>query len=142
MLIDRIGNKQAEIHLVHTNKIHASRDKNNGVKKINSKDQASVVDKRNDEPQKEVKKFSQLMPEMINDYISQIKAQSGRLVKFYPPYPAGAEDRISMLKNFAAFRELIKRLTLPPEPEMDKAIGAEIELSREPKIDDRTGKSG
>lgn len=125
MSINKIGNNQGANHPASVNRAHDSRGKESFTKKANSEQVATVI-KIKDASKENIKNINQLITEeMINDYISQIKAQSNIVVKFYPPYPAGAEDRISILNNFAAFRELIKRLTLP-QPETEKEIEAEM----------------
>ncbi len=50
----------------------------------------------------------------LDDYISRMKASLGRIVKNFPPFPPGSEERTQLLMNYSAFRHLIDQLTLPP----------------------------
>jgi hypothetical protein len=59
----------------------------------------------------------------IEDYIDRMKAQLERILKNFPPFPPGSEDRIQILRTFAAFRKLIDQLTIPPVEE--SRVGAE-----------------
>ena len=47
----------------------------------------------------------------INEYVDQMKANLTAIVKQYPPYPPGSEERVSFLRSFNAFRQLIDRLS-------------------------------
>ena len=51
----------------------------------------------------------------IQDYIDGMKAQLEQIVKTYPPYPAGSEERVRALRSYVGFRHLIDRLTIPPQ---------------------------
>ena len=53
----------------------------------------------------------------IENYIDRMKAQLQRIVKNYPPFPPGSEERVKRLKNINAFRRLIDQLTIPPPNE-------------------------
>jgi hypothetical protein len=55
--------------------------------------------------------------ETIETYIDQMKAQLLKIVKNYPPFPPGSEERIKMLKSFNSFRRQIDQLTVPPVDE-------------------------
>jgi hypothetical protein len=59
----------------------------------------------------------------VEDYITRMKAQLERIIKNFPPFPLGSEDRIQLLRNFASFRKLIDQLTIPPPEE--SRVGAE-----------------
>ena len=50
----------------------------------------------------------------ISNYIDQMKSQLENIVKRFPPFPPGSEERIENLKRFNAFRKLIDKLTVPP----------------------------
>jgi hypothetical protein len=52
--------------------------------------------------------------ETIETYIDQMKARLLKIVKNYPPFPTGSEERIKMLRSFNAFRKQIDQLTVPP----------------------------
>jgi hypothetical protein len=59
----------------------------------------------------------------MEDYIDRLKAQLERIIKNFPPFPPGSEDRIQLLRNYASFRRLIDQLTIPPSEE--SRVGAE-----------------
>ena len=59
----------------------------------------------------------------VGDYIDHMKAQLVRILKNFPPFPTGSEDRIQLLRSYAGFRRLIEQLTIPP-PEGSR-VGAE-----------------
>ena len=62
----------------------------------------------------------------IDDYIERMKAQLEQIVKQFPPFPPGSEDRVRALRAYAYFRNLIDQLTIPPPDEPQ--IGAMSEL--------------
>jgi hypothetical protein len=53
----------------------------------------------------------------IENYIDRMKAELQRIVKSYPPFPPGNEERVKRLKSINAFRRLIDQLTIPPPSE-------------------------
>ena len=55
--------------------------------------------------------------EKIEIYIDKMKAELQRLIKNYPPFPPGSEERVKRLKSVNAFRKLIDQLTIPPPNE-------------------------
>ena len=55
--------------------------------------------------------------EKIENHIDRMKAESQRLIKNYPPFPPGSEERVKRLKSINAFRKLIDQLTIPPPNE-------------------------
>ena len=50
----------------------------------------------------------------ISNYIGEMQSKLENIVKRFPPFPPGSEERIKNLKGFNAFRKLIDRLTIPP----------------------------
>ncbi len=50
----------------------------------------------------------------IETHLDKMKAQLGRIVKNYPPFPPDMEDRVKMLKSFTTLRRQIDQLTMPP----------------------------
>jgi len=56
----------------------------------------------------------------VEDYVDRMKAQLERIIKNFPPYPPGDEQRIKLLRSYAGFRRLIDQLTIPP-PETSSA---------------------
>ena len=53
----------------------------------------------------------------IENYIDKMKAELQRILKNYPPFPPGSEERVKRLKSINAFRKLIDQLTIPPPNE-------------------------
>ena len=58
----------------------------------------------------------------IAGQISKIKEKLTEIVKHYPPFLAGSDERVEMKKGFDAFKTLIDKLTFPPK-EDDIAAG-------------------
>jgi len=50
--------------------------------------------------------------------IEAMKEKLTTIVKDFPPYPVGSEDRVRHLREFAALRAIIERLTIPPDDEI------------------------
>lgn len=48
------------------------------------------------------------------DYIEKMKEQLETLLKNYPPFPPGSEERVQILKSIQTFRKQIDQLTIPP----------------------------
>jgi len=58
-----------------------------------------------------IRKADQAM-QMINEvYIEQMKASLNAVRKQYPPFPPGSEERISYLRSFNGFRQIIDQLS-------------------------------
>jgi hypothetical protein len=53
----------------------------------------------------------------VQSYVERMKAQLERVIKNFPPFPPGSEDRITLLRGYAGFRKLIDELTIPPPQE-------------------------
>ena len=53
----------------------------------------------------------------IENYIDRMKAELQRIIKNYPPFPPGSEERVKRLKSINAIRKLIDQLTVPPPNE-------------------------
>jgi len=51
--------------------------------------------------------------------IDEMKKTLTSIVKDFPPYPVGSEERVHRLRDFAALRAMIERLTIPPEKETE-----------------------
>jgi len=56
---------------------------------------------------------------MIEKHVEEMKSTLEGIVKNFPPFPEGSEERIRMLKTFKALREQIESLTLPPPSNQD-----------------------
>jgi hypothetical protein len=63
--------------------------------------------------------------ELTEKYIEQMKARLKRIVKHYPPFPPGSEERVRLLRSFNAFRKLIDQLTIPPREEFAMKLMAD-----------------
>lgn len=61
----------------------------------------------------------------ISDYIEQMRAQLEQIVKNYPPFPPGSEERVRMLRTFQSFRKQIDQLTIPPRDDGARKIMAD-----------------
>jgi DNA repair exonuclease SbcCD ATPase subunit len=93
----------------------------------------SKVQKRNEqlnEIARRIRHDNSLL-ETIHDYIAKIKSQLERIVKNYPPFPPGSEERIRILRSVKAFRSQIDQLTVPPVKEGSAHTSASgpVELS-------------
>ena len=63
-------------------------------------------------------RFYQRQLQQVNDAIEQMKTQLEKIMKQFPPYPPGSEDRIRALRAYAGCRKLIDQLTIPPPDEL------------------------
>ncbi len=61
-----------------------------------------------------IKKIDARM-EKINKNIDRMKTGLNAIVKNYPPFPPGSEERTRRLKEIDGFRQLIAKLTIPRE---------------------------
>jgi hypothetical protein len=52
--------------------------------------------------------------QQADDSIERMKAHLGRIIKQFPPYPLGSDDRMRALRAYAGCRKLIDQLTVPP----------------------------
>ena len=50
----------------------------------------------------------------IGKIIDQMKAQLEVIIKNYPPFPPGSEDRVKLLNSFNTLKRQIDQLTIPP----------------------------
>lgn len=58
----------------------------------------------------------------INDLVSKMKANLTSIVKMYPPYPPGSQERARILKSYIGLRREIEQLTIPPEYQLARKI--------------------
>jgi hypothetical protein len=63
------------------------------------------------------RRFYQGQLQQMDDSIERMKAQLEKLLKQFPPYPPGSEDRMRTLRAYAGCRQLIDQLTIPPPEE-------------------------
>ncbi|MDX1762801.1 MAG: hypothetical protein R3231_00615 [bacterium] len=64
----------------------------------------------------------------IGDYVKQMKAQLQTMLKHFPPYPIGSDERVSHMRRFNGFRKIIDQLTVPPREEGMPNIMADPEV--------------
>lgn len=50
----------------------------------------------------------------IGKAIGQLEKILNRIIKNYPPFPRGSEERVKLLASFNTIRRMIDRLTIPP----------------------------
>ncbi len=55
--------------------------------------------------------------EKLDSYFEQMKERLERIIKQFPPFPPGSEDRVQALRAFSFFRKMMDQLTLPPREE-------------------------
>jgi len=49
----------------------------------------------------------------IGNYIEEMKAQLERIIKNFPPFPLGSEERVRILRSYNALRKQIDQMTFP-----------------------------
>lgn len=64
--------------------------------------------------------------------IGAMKKTLNSIIKDFPPYPVGSEERVKRLHDFAALRAMIERLTIPPDEETQRPAAARH--NREPQF--------
>lgn len=52
--------------------------------------------------------------EAVEKNLEQMRASLESVLKIYPPYPQGSNERIQALRQFGGLRQLIDQLTVPP----------------------------
>jgi len=60
-------------------------------------------------------RIADMAMETMETYIDQMKAQLERIIKNYPPFPSGCEERVKFLRSFTAIRKQIDQLSFQPE---------------------------
>jgi hypothetical protein len=58
----------------------------------------------------------------ISDLIPKMKSKLTTIVKVYPPYPPGSQEREQLLKSYAGLRREIEQLTIPPSYQFAQKI--------------------
>jgi len=64
--------------------------------------------------------------EAATSTIETMKKTLNSIIKDFPPYPVGSEERVHRLRDFAALRAMIERLTIPPEEEIQRLPAARL----------------
>jgi len=62
--------------------------------------------------------------EGIETFIDKMKARLKTILKQYPPFPPGSEERVRLLRSFNAFRKQIDQLTIPPREKFAEMVMA------------------
>jgi hypothetical protein len=70
--------------------------------------------------------------EKLDSYLEQMKEQLERIIKQFPPFPPGSEDRVRALRAFTFFRKMLDQLTLPPRDEVLRESTEQLRLSSDP----------
>lgn len=68
--------------------------------------------------------------QQMNEYVERMKANLNAIIKQYPPFPPGSEERVSYLRSFNAFRRQIDQLSLVPEEKGLAEMSADIESGK------------
>lgn len=63
----------------------------------------------------------------VEDKIDKMDEALTGIVKHYPPFPPGSDERINRLENFSSFRKMIERLSFPPDPFSESTNDTRIE---------------
>jgi len=58
----------------------------------------------------------------VEDSVDGMKAQLGQILKNYPPFPPGSQERIRLLRGCVGLRKLIDQLTFPPPEESKMGV--------------------
>jgi len=66
-----------------------------------------------------VRAADQIM-DTIGKFIAEMKAQLERIIKNYPPFPPGSEERAKILRSYNALRKEIEQITFPANPQERK----------------------
>jgi hypothetical protein len=67
----------------------------------------------------------------IRDVIQKMKDNLKGIVKQFPPFPPGSEERVRLLKNYNSFRKQIDQLTFPADDTGAMKIMADPEVNPE-----------
>jgi flagellin-like hook-associated protein FlgL len=70
-------------------------------------------------------RVADLAMETMETYIDQMKAELERIIKNYPPFPPGSEERVKFLRSFTALRRQIDQLSFAPDYKQDLKITAD-----------------
>jgi hypothetical protein len=93
----------------------------NGKKPSIGNDQAEInrLESRNAERNqfaKHIRTFAQKM-DKVSAQIEKMNKELSIIVKNYPPFPPGSEERIQRLRRFNSFRKQLEQFTIPPQRE-------------------------
>lgn len=63
-------------------------------------------------------KLYQKQLQQVDDSIERMKAELVKIIKMFPPYPPGSEERVRALRACSGCRKLIDQLTIPPPDDL------------------------
>jgi len=132
MSITKIGSDQSIFNLSQTkNAIAPLTRKSNPGRKINSQKEGSSKWVQVSQSQSSFNslqsansslnlvamgiRIGDMAMETMETYIDQMKAELERIIKNYPPFPSGCEERVKFLRSFTALRKQIDQLSFQPE---------------------------
>ncbi len=79
----------------------------------------------------------------IEESLKKAEQPLTEIVKLFPPFPPGSEERVKMLKSFNSYRKLINKLTFPPiEDNLNGDIVAQSRFSEEAGASGLFGQGG
>jgi flagellin-like hook-associated protein FlgL len=142
MSITKIGSDQAVFNLSQTtNVIDPLTRKSNPGRKINSPKEGSSRWVQVSESQSSFNSLQSANSSLnfaamsiriadeamggVETYIDQMKAELGKIIKNYPPFPPGSEERVKFLRSFTALRRQIDQLSFAPDYKQDLKITAD-----------------
>jgi len=70
--------------------------------------------------------------EAVANAMQQMRQGLETVVKNYPPYPPGSEERKDVLTNYAALRKQIEQMTIPPEQDPASVVDEQEAVSAPP----------
>ncbi len=80
-------------------------------------------------------KLYQKQLQQVDDSIERMKAELVKIIKMFPPYPPGSEERVRALRACAGCRKLIDQLTIPPPDELLPQMMKELtDATETPKV--------
>jgi hypothetical protein len=59
----------------------------------------------------------------VGDTLQRMSSELEAIVKNYPPFPPGSEERLHRLRAYAGLRDMIDRLTIPPKEDARTQMG-------------------
>jgi len=58
--------------------------------------------------------------ETAERYVDRMQAELGRMVKNFPPFPLGSEERVQKLKTLNSYRKIVDQLTFPQNDQVSR----------------------
>ncbi|NTU42157.1 MAG: hypothetical protein HGA78_03725 [Nitrospirales bacterium] len=69
--------------------------------------------------------------QQIDDYLDRMKESLNGIVKTFPPYPPGSEERVNLLRSYNSFRKLIDELSFGLTDRVQEMIASETSVTPE-----------